>query len=112
MAKLKITDVIAGTGAEAKKGDTVSINYSGTLENGKEFDSSYKRNQPFEFTLGVGQVIPGFDLGLLGMKVGGKRTIVIPPELGYGSQSLAAIPPNSTLKFTVELLSVKSAGIK
>ena len=110
MAKLKITDVVAGTGVEAKNGDVVSINYAGALEDGKEFDSSYKRNQPFEFTLGASQVIAGFDLGVLGMKVGGKRTIVIPPELGYGNQSTAAIPPNSTLKFTVELLSVNASS--
>lgn len=115
-AKLKITDVVAGTGTEAKNGDVLSINYVGALvggkEDGKEFDSSYKRNQPFEFTLGASRVIAGFDLGLVGMKVGGKRTIVIPPELGYGSQSLPAIPPNSILKFTVELLSIKSVGGK
>ncbi len=113
MAKLKITDITVGSGAEAKNGDVVSINYIGTLvggtNDGKEFDNSYKRNQPFEFTLGAGNVIPGFDLGLVGMKVGGKRTIVI-PELGYGNQNSAAIPPNSTLKFTVELLSVNASS--
>jgi len=110
VAKLKIDDVIVGTGAEAKNGDVVSINYIGALEDGKEFDSSYKRNRPFEFTLGAGQVIPGFDLGVSGMKVGGKRTVVIPPELGYGSRSMAVIPPDSTLKFTVELLSVNASS--
>ncbi len=114
MAKLKITDVTVGTGAEAKNGDLISVNYAGTLvggkENGKEFDSSYKRNQPFEFTLGASRVIAGFDLGVLGMKVGGKRTIVISPDLGYGDQEMAAIPANSTLKFTVELLSVNASS--
>lgn len=114
MAKLTIKDLVVGTGTEAKSGDAVSLNYVGTLvggkDDGKEFDSSYKRNQPFGFTLGAGQVIPGFDLGILGMRVGGKRTIVIPPDLGYGSQSQAAIPPNSTLKFTVELLSVNASS--
>lgn len=103
---LKIDDLIIGTGAEAKNGDVLSVNYVGTLENGQEFDNSYKRGQPFEFKLGAGQVIRGFDLGFLGTKVGGKRNIIIPPEFGYGSQSLPGIPPNSTLKFTVELLAI------
>lgn len=107
MQNLKIEDVVVGAGAEAKSGDKVSVNYVGTLENGTKFDSSYDRNQPFEFTLGVGQVIQGWDLGVAGMKVGGKRNLVIPPELGYGANGAGGIiPPNATLKFTVELLGV------
>jgi FKBP-type peptidyl-prolyl cis-trans isomerase len=110
LSMLKIKDLTAGTGQEAKSGDVLKINYVGTLDDGKEFDSSYKRSQPFEFALGKGDVILGFDLGLSGMKVGGKRSLVIPPELGYGSKSLAAIPPNSTLHFTVELLSINGSS--
>lgn len=104
---LKIEDEIIGTGAEAKSGDTVTVNYLGTLENGKKFDSSYDRNQPFTTQIGVGQVIKGWDEGIVGMKVGGKRKLTIPPALGYGSQDMGSIPPNSTLIFEVELLGVK-----
>ncbi len=107
-SKLKVEDLRVGTGAKAKSGDTVSVNYLGTFENGKKFDSSYDRGQPFEFQLGVGRVIKGWDLGVLGMKVGGKRALTIPPELGYGAAGASPIPPNTTLKFTVELLAVKS----
>lgn len=106
--KLKIEDLKVGSGAEAKNGDMVSVNYLGTLEDGKKFDSSYDRGEPFEFKLGAGQVIRGWELGLLGMKVGGKRVLTIPPELGYGAQGAGPIPSNATLKFTVELVSVKS----
>lgn len=107
--KTGVKDVVVGTGAEAKNGDSVTVNYVGTLEDGKKFDSSYDRNQPFEFKLGMGNVIKGWDIGLLGMKVGGKRTLVIPPDLAYGAQGAGGglIPPNATLKFTVELLGVK-----
>lgn len=109
LSKLKITDVKVGSGAEAKNGNTVSVNYLGTLEDGKKFDSSYDSGKPFEFKLGAGQVIKGWDLGVLGMKVGGKRELTIPPELAYGASGAGGglIPPNATLKFTVELLSVK-----
>lgn len=108
-AKLKIEDEKVGTGTTAQTGDTVTVNYTGTLTNGKEFDST-KGKQPFSFTLGAGQVIKGWDQGIVGMKVGGKRKLTIPPDLGYGSQGAgAAIPPNSTLIFDVELLDVKSA---
>jgi len=105
---LKIEDLVGGTGAEAKAGDTVSVHYTGWLINGTEFDSSLKRGQPFEFTLGQGRVIQGWDEGVAGMKVGGKRKLTIPPELGYGARgSGSQIPPNSTLVFEVELLEIK-----
>ena len=106
---LQITDEIVGTGVEAKAGNAVAVNYIGTLENGTKFDSSYDRNQPFAFVLGAGQVIKGWDEGVAGMKVGGKRKLFIPPSLGYGAQSMGngIIPANSTLIFEVELLGVQ-----
>jgi len=102
---LKITELVLGEGKEATPGAKVSVNYKGTLEDGKEFDSSYGRG-PFEFSLGAGMVIKGWDEGVAGMKVGGKRKLVIPPELGYGSRGIGPIPPNSVLTFEVELLDV------
>ncbi len=105
--QLQIQDLIVGTGAEARAGNTVSVNYIGTLENGTKFDSSYDRNQPFSFTLGQGQVIRGWEQGIPGMKVGGKRKLIIPPTMGYGDQTVGPIPANSTLIFEVELLEVK-----
>ena len=106
---LVVTDEVVGTGAEAKAGMTVTVQYTGTLENGKKFDSSYDHGTPFTFALGAGQVIKGWDQGVAGMKVGGKRKLVIPPALGYGAQDVGGglIPPNSTLTFEVELVSVK-----
>lgn len=105
--ELKIEDLQIGTGsAGVKIGDNISINYRGTLTDGTEFDSSYKRNQPFETQIGVGQVIQGWDQGVIGMKVGGKRKLTIPPELGYGSRGAGTIPPNSTLIFEVELMGI------
>ncbi|MCL6096115.1 MAG: FKBP-type peptidyl-prolyl cis-trans isomerase [Patescibacteria group bacterium] len=104
---LKIQDISLGTGREAKSGDTVAVNYLGTLENGTKFDSSYDRNQPFITQIGVGQIIKGWDEGIPGMRVGGKRKLIIPPELGYGAQAAGSIPPNSTLVFEVELVSIK-----
>jgi FKBP-type peptidyl-prolyl cis-trans isomerase len=105
---LKFTDDQVGTGAEAQKGKTVSVHYTGWLLDGTKFDSSRDRNQPFLFPLGQGQVIKGWDEGVAGMKVGGKRTLVIPPHLGYGARGAGGvIPPNATLKFEVELLDVK-----
>lgn len=106
MEQLKMEDVVVGTGVEAKKGDTVSVHYTGTFVDGKVFDSS-KGRDPFEFTLGGGQVIQGWDLGLIGMKVGGTRNLTIPPELAYGARETGPIPANSTLKFTVELVGIK-----
>src|ERR1700737_1707083 len=105
---LKFTDDQVGTGAEAQAGKTVSVHYTGWLLDGTKFDSSKDRNQPFLFPLGRGQVIKGWDEGVAGMKVGGKRTLVIPPDLGYGARGAGGvIPPNATLKFEVELLDVK-----
>ncbi len=105
---LEIYDEVVGTGAEAKAGQKISVHYTGTLTNGKKFDSSVDRGMPFEFTLGVGQVIQGWDQGFAGMKIGGKRKLVISPEMGYGSQGAGnVIPPNATLIFEVELLGVK-----
>jgi len=109
--KLETKDETVGTGVEAKTGDTVSVHYTGTLMNGKKFDSSRDKNQPFEFQLGKGNVIKGWDQGVVGMKVGGKRKLTIPSALGYGERgSPPNIPPNAGLKFDVELLEVKGAG--
>jgi peptidylprolyl isomerase len=106
--KLVTKDLIVGTGPEAKAGDTVTVNYVGVLyKNGKTFDASWKRSEPFSFTLGEGKVIPGWDQGVAGMKVGGRRMLVIPAPLAYGAQgSPPTIPPNSALVFVVDLLSV------
>ena len=112
---LQVTDVKVGTGADATNGKTVTVHYTGWLYNesapdkhGSKFDSSRDRNQPFSFPLGGGQVIRGWDQGVAGMKVGGQRTLVIPPSLGYGSTGAGGvIPPNATLVFDVELLNVQ-----
>ena len=104
---LKYTDLVEGTGAIPQAGKTVTVHYKGTLENGKQFDSSYDRRVPADFRIGVGAVIKGWDEGLTSMKVGGKRRLVIPPNLGYGPQGRPPdIPGNSTLIFEVELLDV------
>lgn len=106
--KMIIEDIKIGAGTEAKIGNTVSVQYTGTLLDGKKFDSSYDHGQPFSFTLGKGQVIQGWDQGVLGMKVGGKRKLTIPPSLAYGERSMGnLIPANSTLVFEIELLGVK-----
>lgn len=107
-AELRIEDLQVGTGAEVKSGDTVTVHYTGILQDGTKFDSSLDRNQPFTTQIGVGQVIKGWDQGIVGMKVGGKRRLTIPPSLGYGSTGSAdKIPPNATLIFEIELLDVK-----
>jgi FKBP-type peptidyl-prolyl cis-trans isomerase len=105
--KFKIEDIKVGDGAEAHSGDYVTIHYTGTLENGKTFDSSLDRGTPFKCRIGVGEVIDGWDMGVIGMKVGSKRKLTIPPELAYGERGIGEIPPNSTLIFTVELLDVE-----
>lgn len=100
-------DLAVGDGAKAERGHAVSVHYTGWLTNGSKFDSSVDRGEPFEFTLGIGQVIRGWDEGVAGMKVGGTRRLVIPPELGYGARGAGGvIPPNATLLFEVDLLSV------
>lgn len=104
---MKIETLQQGTGDAAKSGDTVSVNYVGTLADGTKFDSSIDRGQPFQFTLGQNNVIQGWELGVLGMKVGEKRKLTIPPELGYGAQGAGGvIPPNATLIFEIDLLSI------
>jgi peptidylprolyl isomerase len=107
--ELEVRDVDEGDGAEARAGDTVEVEYVGvSYSNGKEFDSSWERPEPFTFQLGAGQVIPGWDQGIAGMKVGGRRELVIPPDLAYGEQgSPPAIKPNETLVFVVDLLDVQ-----
>jgi FKBP-type peptidyl-prolyl cis-trans isomerase FkpA len=106
--ELEITDLVVGSGAEAAAGKKVSVHYTGTLTDGKKFDSSLDRGQPFGFSLGAGQVIRGWDQGVAGMKVGGRRRLVIAPHLAYGARGFPpVIPPNSTLVFEVELLDVR-----
>ena len=107
MTELKIEDTKVGTGATAEAGKTVTVHYTGWLTDGKKFDSSVDRGQPFKFQLGAGQVIQGWDKGVAGMKVGGKRKLTIPPSMGYGERGAGGvIPPNATLIFDVELLGV------
>jgi peptidylprolyl isomerase len=105
---LQYIDIVEGTGEAPKKGQTVSVHYTGTLTNGDKFDSSRDRGQPFEFPLGAGRVIKGWDEGIASMKIGGQRQLIIPPDLGYGARGAGGvIPPNATLLFDVELLGVK-----
>ncbi|USN88291.1 MAG: FKBP-type peptidyl-prolyl cis-trans isomerase [Candidatus Nomurabacteria bacterium] len=102
-----IDDIVIGTGEPVKEGDTVSVHYVGTLQDGTEFDNSKKRGQPFVFTVGEGKVIKGWEDGLIGMKEGGQRILVIPPSLAYGDRQIGPIPANSTLVFAIELLEIK-----
>lgn len=107
-AGLGIEDINVGTGAEARAGSSVTVHYVGTLTSGAKFDSSRDRGQGFNFQLGAGRVIKGWDQGVAGMRVGGIRKLTIPPELGYGARGFPpVIPPNSTLIFEVELLDVR-----
>ena len=105
---LQFTDQVVGTGTQPKVGQTVTVHYTGYLDNGTVFDSSVQRNQPFEFVLGAGKVIRGWDEGIASMKIGGKRRLVIPANLGYGAQGYPpVIPANARLTFDVELVGVK-----
>lgn len=103
---LKIEEIKIGEGPAAEAGQFIRAHYTGILSNGDEFDSSHNRGEPLEFQLGVGQVIEGWDVGMQGLKVGGKRKLTIPPEMGYGSRDMGVIPPNSTLIFDVELVEI------
>lgn len=105
--RLVIDDVVIGTGEPVVSGDTVTVHYVGSLPNGTQFDSSYARGEAFTFTVGDGRVIPGWEAGITGMRVGGQRVLVIPPALGYGEAQTATIPANSTLVFAIELLSIE-----
>ena len=107
---LQYQDVVIGTGQEAKNGDAIAAHYLGTLEDGAKFDSSYDRGQPFAFILGKGSVIKGWDIGVAGMKVGGKRKLIIPSDLGYGARGVSGgqIPPNAILLFDIELVGVQT----
>ncbi|RLC32501.1 hypothetical protein DRH13_01655 [Candidatus Woesebacteria bacterium] len=109
--KLQIEDILVGEGKEATTGAKITVNYTGTLTDGTKFDSSLDRDEPFTFVFGVGQVIPGWDEGLVGMKVGGKRNLTIPSDMAYGEAGAGdVIPPNATLIFEVELLEVEVPG--
>jgi len=107
ITKLVIEDVKKGEGELVEKGDVVTVHYTGVLKDGTKFDDSRVRGTPFTFTVGVGEVIKGWDQGVVGMRVGGERVLVIPSELGYGNRQLGPIPPNSTLLFSIVVLEVK-----
>jgi len=104
---LEITDITVGTGAAAANGDTATINYIGAFLDGTVFDSSFSRGVPLTFTLGTGQLIKGVDQGVVGMKVGGRRLLIIPSSLAYGSSGSGAIPPNTPLQFQIDLVSIE-----
>lgn len=111
VSQLSVIDTVVGTGPEVKSGDTITVNYIGVLPNGTVFDASQNHGQPFTFGLGAGQVIKGWDQGLVGMKVGGTRLVAIPPELAYGERAVGQIPANSSLIFQVELVSLGGAPV-
>lgn len=102
-----VDDVVIGDGEKVKKGDTVTVDYIGTLQNGQEFDNSYKRGTPFTFTVGEGKVIAGWEQGVVGMQVGGKRILVVPSDLAYGNSGYGPIPGKATLVFAIELQAIK-----
>ncbi len=106
LQSLIIDDVVIGEGRQAVQGDTVTVHYVGSLPNGQQFDNSERRGEPFTFTLGNGEVIEGWEKGIVGMREGGERILVIPPEMAYGTQSVGPIPPNATLVFSVKLLEI------
>jgi len=108
-SSLVVQDEVVGTGAAAEPGDVLTVNYTGKLDNGTVFDTSVGK-APFQFTLGEAQVIPGWDQGLVGMKVGGKRILIVPPDLAYGPQGDGPIPPNATLTFEIDLLGVATSS--
>jgi FKBP-type peptidyl-prolyl cis-trans isomerase len=105
-APLSTQELTLGTGATAVAGDVLTVHFIGSLQDGTVFESSYRLGQPYQFRLGVGQVIAGWDQGIPGMKVGGKRRLIIPPSLAYGSRGQNQIPPNATLQFDVELVAI------
>ncbi len=105
--KLIVSDIVVGDGREAKVGDTVTVHYIGLLKDGPEFDNSYKKGEPFSFKVGAGEVIKGWDQGIIGIKEGGKRILVVPPTLGYGNTPVNTLPANATLLFSIELLSIR-----
>ena len=107
VTKLIIVDAPVGKDREVKVADTVTVNYVGLLKNGPEFDNSYKKKQPFSFTVGAGEVIKGWDEGIIGMKEGGTRILVVPASLGYGNTMVGPVPADSTLIFSIELLSIR-----
>lgn len=107
LLNLVVDDVRIGTGAEVKNGDKVTVHYIGTLQDGTKFDSSYDRGTPFYFTVGKGNVIEGWEKGVIGMKVGGERILVIPGDMAYGNRQVGTIPPNATLVFAIELLKIE-----
>ncbi len=107
ISRMVIDDIKEGSGEAVKDGDTVSVHYAGSLQDGQEFDNSRLRGAPFEFTVGAGMVIKGWEEGLVGMKAGGERVLVIPPEKAYGENGIGPIPPNSTLVFKIELIEIK-----
>lgn len=107
VTELIVQDVREGEGRTVREGDTVTVQYIGVLETGEEFDNSYARGSAFTFTVGAGEVIEGWDVGIVGMKVGGERILIIPADMAYGNRTIGSIPPNAALLFAIELLRVE-----